>query len=289
MNASVGLSLVPQRTELTEHLVYARLAARMKDEGNRRVLEEIAADELRHHDFWRKLSGVEVRPRRLLAALYVLLARLLGLTFAVKLMELGERRAVQIYGALDHVEGVRAIAEDEERHERALLAMLHEERLEYAGSIVLGLNDALVELTGALAGLTLALRNPRVVAMVGLVTGLAASLSMAASGYLALRADEGRGGTRSPLKAAAYTGVAYVVTVLLLIVPFLVLSNIFLALATTLILAVLVVAAFTFYISVAKSQPFWPRFAEMAAISVTVAAFSFLIGWLLRQLFGIEA
>ena len=53
------------------------------------------------------------------------------------------------------------IAEDEERHEQKLLAILDEERLQYVGSMVLGLNDALVELTGTLAGLTLALQNTK--------------------------------------------------------------------------------------------------------------------------------
>ena len=42
-------------------------------------------------------------------------------------------------------------------NESALLQLLDEEKLRYTGSIVLGLNDVLVELTGALAGLTLAL------------------------------------------------------------------------------------------------------------------------------------
>ena len=56
--------------------------------------------------------------------------------------------------------------------------------------VVLGLNDALVELTGVLAGLTLALRETRLIAMAGLITGIAASLSMAASEYLSTKTEE---------------------------------------------------------------------------------------------------
>jgi VIT1/CCC1 family predicted Fe2+/Mn2+ transporter len=47
---------------------------------------------------------------------------------------------------------------DENQHESALLQLLDEEQLRYTGSMVLDLNDAQVELTGALAGLTLSLK-----------------------------------------------------------------------------------------------------------------------------------
>jgi VIT1/CCC1 family predicted Fe2+/Mn2+ transporter len=96
--------------------------------------------------------------------------------------------------------------------------LLDEELLRYAGSIVLGLNDALVELTGALAGFTLALQNTRLIALTGLITGVAAALSMAASEYLSTRSE---GGGRSPLRASLYTGTAYIITVFLLILPYL--------------------------------------------------------------------
>src|SRR3989304_527579 len=71
--------------------------------------------------------------------------------------------------------------EEENLHEEKLIDMLDEERLQYAGSVVLGLNDALVELTGALAGLTLALQNVKLIALSGLIPGIAASMSMAES------------------------------------------------------------------------------------------------------------
>ena len=67
--------------------------------------------------------------------------------------------------------------------------MIREKQLDYVGSIVLGLNDALVELTGALAGLTLALQNTRLIAIAGLITAIAASFSMAASEYLSNKSD----------------------------------------------------------------------------------------------------
>ena len=114
------------------------------------------------------------------------------------------------------------IQHEEDVHEERLINMLDEERLRYAGSIVLGLNDALVELTGALAGLTLALQNVKLIALSGLITGIAASMSMAASEYLSTRSEETN---KHPVRAAIYTGIAYIITVALLVLPYLLFEN----------------------------------------------------------------
>jgi VIT1/CCC1 family predicted Fe2+/Mn2+ transporter len=170
------------------------------------------------------------------------------------------------------------MAQEEEEHERELLNMLDEEILQYAGSVVLGLNDALVELTGSLAGFTLALGETRLISLAGLVTGISAAFSMAASEYLSCRAD----GNPLARKSALYTGLAYIVTVALLIIPFLVLSSRFVALGVCLVLAVVVIYGFNYYLAVAKGLNFRHRFTEMASISLGVALLSFFIGWLLK-------
>jgi vacuolar iron transporter family protein len=209
-------------------------------------------------------------------------------------MEMAESKIQGDYGQLQQsIPETEAIMREEEEHEKALLAMLDEERLRYTGSIVLGLNDALVELTGALAGLTLALQNAQLIALTGSITGIAAALSMGASEYLSTKSED-TGPTRSgdmgksPLKASVYTGVAYLVTVLVLIAPYLVLSNYYVSLACTLAAAVLIIALFNYYIAVAKGEPFRRRFLEMAGLSLGVAAFSFLVGFLMRTLLGVE-
>ena len=153
------------------------------------------------------------------------------------------------------------------------------------GSIVLGLNDALVELTGALAGLTFALQNTRVIALAGLITGIAASFSMAASEYLSLK-SEGQG--ERALKASVYTGLAYIFTVIFLILPYLLISNYFICLAVTLAIALLIILFFNYYISIAKDYSFKKRFLEMALLSFGVAAVTFTIGFLIRGFFNID-
>ena len=213
------------------------------------------------------------------------MARVLGLTFAIKLMEKQEVNAQSIYEQLiPHLPQIKDIMESEEAHEKELIDMIKEERLDYIGSIVLGLNDALVELTGALAGFSLALQNTKLIAIVGLITGIAASLSMAASQYLSVKTE----GEKNAGKSSLYSGIAYVLTVAALITPFLLLTSYFVALGVALFSAVLIIFLFNYYISVAKDLNFKHRFLEMTIISLGVSALTFGIGLLIRNYFGID-
>ena len=164
---------------------------------------------------------------------------------------------------------------------------------EYLGSIVLGLNDALVELTGVLAGLTLALQNSKIIIISGFITGTAASLSMAASEYLSTKAEATNSTKKNPIlkkpgTAAFYTGFSYILTVLFLLFPYLILSNIYYSLAWTLINAVIIIFVFTYYVSIEKGESFKHRFLEMFSISFGIAVISFAIGYLIRMFFGVE-
>ncbi len=275
-----------QQTEITEYHIYKRLAKRIKSVENAKILDQIAEDELRHYNGWKKYSNKEVEPRRFYVWFYTTISLLFGFTFGIKLMEQGEEAAQGNY-----MEVAREIPEaakyqhEENVHEEKLIAMLDEERLQYAGSVVLGLNDALVELTGALAGLTLALQDVKLIALSGLITGIAASLSMAASEYLSTRSEETN---KHPVRAAIYTGIAYIVTVTLLILPYLLFDNYYLDLGIALTTAVVIIAVFNYYISVAKDESFRERFLEMAGLSLSVALFSFVIGYFIRIWLGIE-
>ncbi len=278
--------LIFQENEITEHHIYSRLAETVESPENRRVLQQIADDELRHYRGWRKYTGQDVEPNPWRIRKYYWISRILGFTFGVKLMEQGEEDAQESYELLRGViPEAETVIREENEHEEALLQMLDEERLRYTGSIVLGLNDALVELTGALAGLTLALQDTTLIALTGSITGIAAALSMAASEYLSTKTEDT---AKNPVRASLYTGAAYIVTVLVLILPYLLLDNYYLCLAWTLTSAIVIIALFNYYIAVARSEPFKRRFLEMAGLSMGVAAFSFLVGWAIRVFLGIE-
>jgi VIT1/CCC1 family predicted Fe2+/Mn2+ transporter len=275
-----------QKNEITEHHIYKHLATRVSGVKNRRIFAQISDDEMRHYNVWKNYTRQDVAPSRFRIWLYSLISTLFGFTFAVKLMENGEKAAQLNYermaGSWDDISG---ILKDEEEHEQALLTLLDEERLQYTGSIVLGLNDALVELTGALAGLTFALQNNRIVALTGMITGFAAALSMASSEYLSTKTEAG---SKSPVKAAFYTGIAYILAVTVLITPYLFLQNIYFSLGMAFAGAFMIVAIFNFYISVAKGVPFRSRFLEMAGLIVVVAGISFAAGLAIRFFFGVS-
>ena len=117
---------------------------------------------------------------------------------------------------------------------------------------------------------------------------------MAASEFLATKEENEN---RSPIKAALFTGLSYIVTVLLLVTPYLLLDSdnpvIFglephlQALIITFIIGLFIIALFNFYVSVAQDKSFKGKFIEMGLILLVVTFISFLIGLVLRESFGI--
>ena len=276
-----------QQNELTESVIYEEIAKFAKGEENKEVLLRLAQEEKAHYEIWKKYTGIEMKPQKGKVFRYKLLAKIFGFTFAVKLMENGEEAAQEEYALVaEEVEESAFIRQQEKEHEEALLEMLDEESLQYVGSMVLGLNDALVELTGSLAGFTFALQNTKLIALSGLIIGISATFSMASSEFLAARSE----GRDDALKSCSYTGTAYLITVILLIAPYLLFgsASYIPALICMLLIVILIIAGFTYYTSVAQDQPFKSRFWEMALISVGVAVVSFVVGILAKRFLGVD-
>jgi len=278
-------ALSAQRSELTEYHIYKELAKRTGNAKNAEVLHRIAEHEKQHADYWQTKTGVKVQPERWRLRRTVFMARILGLSFVLRLMEKNEGTTAENYATqAEFFPEVMEFAQQEEQHEKELLEMLEDQNLKFVGSIVLGLNDALVELTGALAGFTLALGDTRIISLAGMVTGVSAALSMAASEFLSSKAE----GNTKARQAAVYTGISYLITVILLILPYFFVSNKFVALGIVMAVALTIIFCYNYYVSVAKNLNFKHRFLEMAAISLGVAGFSFLLGFGLRSLLGVD-
>ena len=276
-----------QQNELTESVIYEKIAGFAKGDENKKTLLRLAHEEKAHYEIWKNYTGKDLKPDIFKVFKFTFIARVLGFTFAAKLMEKGEDGAQKEYDILkEEIAESTAIRQQEEEHESALLAMLDEERLQYVGSMVLGLNDALVELTGSLAGFALALQNTRLIALSGLIVGISATFSMASSEFLAARSE----GRNDALKSCSYTGIAYLLTVVALILPYLLFpaDQFIPALICMLAVVVLIIAGFTYYTAVAQDQPFKSRFLEMALISIGVAVVSFVVGILAKQLLGVD-
>lgn len=276
-----------QQSELTESVIYAEIAKFVKCEENKKTLMRLSSEERAHYEIWKKYTGIEMKPEKGKVFRYKLIARILGFTFAVKLMENGEESSQKEYELLaQEVLESAHIRKQEEEHEAALLEMLDEERLQYVGSMVLGMNDALVELTGSLAGFTFAMQNTRLIALTGLIMGVSATFSMASSEFLAAKSE----GRDDAFKSCCYTGIAYLVTVAFLVMPYLLLgkSQYMTALFLMISVVILIIAGFTYYISVAQGERFKPKFLEMSLISIGVAVISFFVGILAKHFLGVD-
>ncbi|WP_418992412.1 VIT1/CCC1 transporter family protein [Alistipes sp.] len=286
MNRTTKNLLALQRDEITLCETYRRLARSEKDAGRQAVFVRLLQDEIRHCDALRSHTGCEVAPDVKRVVRYVWTGRMLGPAFVARQMERREKGTELGYARYCKGAEFVQIGLDERRHGEELTRLAAGVRLSYMSSVVLGLNDALVEFTGALAGFTLALNDPRLVALTGGITGIAAALSMSASEYLSTKTD--RKGEKHPLRAAGCTGAAYILTVGILIAPYLIFSDALVALGVMLAAALLVIALFNYYYAVVRRESFRRRFLEMAILSFGIAGISFLIGYLLKLIVGVD-
>jgi vacuolar iron transporter family protein len=276
-----------QQDEINGSIIYMEIAGMMKNESNRKIFIEISQAERLHYEQWKSFTSQEVSPNWVQVQWYKLLYKILGETFVIKLLEHFEQFGIQELAAIiEKIPEAKTIIDQEKVHENKLISMIDEEKLRYVGAMVLGLNDALVELSGTIAGMTFALASTKLVALAAIITGFAATLSMAASNYLAERANR----SETAVKSSIYTGMAYLITVVLLILPYLILPDAFYVAAfiIMIIMVVLIIGSFNFYVSVVQSIPFWPRFTEMATITLGISALSFVIGIIAKNILGVD-
>lgn len=270
-----------QRDEITANIFYSKLASRTKDPHNNEVLDRISREEKGHYNILKKYSGRDVSPRRAHLIWYSFVSLIFGITFAIKLMESNEVKTQTEYGNIvERVPELGWIVEEEGAHEGVLLQMIDERRLNYTGAVVRGLNDGIVEITGEVAGLTFVFEDTRLIGVVAIITGVVGSLSLASSEYLAARWE---GGNQTPVGSAAYTLVAFLITVGFLIFPYLAFTDPFLSLILVIINAIILILILNYSLAVAKNIRFTRRASEMLAISLSIAAATFILGYLIRE------
>ena len=275
-----------QKNEITQHQVYEKLSRAVHETHNQEILRRIAAEELKHHDICLNFTCQDIRPNRLKVWMYYLMAAVFGITFSLKFMERAEGRQHVIYSEMSEtMPETVSIAKDEIRHEKELLDLIDDDRLNYSADIVRGMNVAIVEITGTLAGLTFAFQDSRLVVETMIIVGIILSLSVMSTEFLAAKAEVH---ILKPLKALFYAGFANILTILVLLTPYFFLSNIYLSLLVTIAAALVVIYVFSFYISVAQGVSIKSRFLEMTGVSLGIAALAFGIGLLAREILDIE-
>lgn len=287
-----SIALASCRDEYIDGAIY-RWLSRMPfvPKHARGILVEMASHEERHYRFWSSLTGgcsVRLAWLRILAALIMTL--IFGVTTAIKILERKENETIERYKkALPMMnsperEELERIISDEISHENMLIDSIKEERITYLGFIVLGLSDAIIEISGIHAGTLGVYENTVMAGIAGLIAGIAASMAMAAAAYAqAKQGNMGRPGT-----SAMYTGIAYFLTAVILAIPYFIVHEIFLAFALSIVLSVVILAYISTYGSVLHGRSYLREITETTVIILGVSAVLYIIGSFVAGLLGIR-
>ena len=293
--------------ELRDSAIYARLAEDESDPGAKGLLLMLSATERSHARAWRSLLGGRAggagSPLLLEAKILEMriVRRLFGIAFVVKYLERHERYGLARYKAAlkNHSltagerRHVRKIIEDDAGYERTLVrqAESYKGELVYSQSIILGLNDGLVEILALVAGIAVVATSSFIVVALGLLAGVSGTLSMAGGVYLSARSEnlvmahEGEGKTK-PRKEAAYTGFWYFVGALVPVLPFIFGMG---GIEGDIVSMALVGAALTVassVIAIMSGTSIRKRATEMVVISLGAALVTITLGVLARHYFG---
>ena len=274
------------KDELTDYIVYKRLGSRGKPKF-REAISKIADMELRHYKFWGKYCQDKVKDIKVSSFIvnYVLFIRLiLGSSFAIKYLEKKERNTIKKYDSLramippEDKAAFEEMVEDEKEHERKLASDVEGSYIKYISFIVLGLADALVEIAGIHAGSLGIYNSTLITGLAGIIAGAAASIAMASAAYA--QAKQGFQGSAG--LSAFYTGISYFVSAVILATPYFLTEDKYLAIFSSLVLGVLIIAFISYYNSVLSEESFKRDFAELAGIMLGATVALYFLGEVVR-------
>lgn len=279
--------------EYLDSLIYKIFAEKEKNPENKKILEQLSKQEYNHFEFWRKFLPEDYSFKgagNIKIFLFSLMRVIFGLTFTIKFLELHEEKVIKEYEkVLQELEGedknkLEIILHEEKQHEKFFVNQLEENRVKYLGFIVLGLADAIVEITGVHAGFLGVTGRTIVAGVAGIIVGVSAAISMASAAFLQAKQDK----TRSPLFSAGLTGFSYILAVLILAVPYFVTGNMMLAFAASVGLGILLIFFFSFYGSVVFERKFLKEFLVSAGLMLGTAFATYLIGEYLGSVFNLR-
>jgi VIT1/CCC1 family predicted Fe2+/Mn2+ transporter len=280
--------------EWSDFTLYDRLAKTVQsDSPFAGVLHELSRTEHGHFEFWRKYVPDE-QPKLARLKLYwiLFLRRFFGLTFATRYLDRHEASVVSKYQSIAPMipesdrSAFEAMVADEKEHEKAFAMKVESSAVRYIAFVVLGLADALVEISGIHAGWLGLFEKTEIAGLAGIIAGGAASLAMASAAF----AQAKQGFQGSARLSAVYTGVSYFITAVILATPYFLTTNMIAALAASLTLAVVILAITTWYSIVIQQKFFLKDFVEILAILFATTIVVFLLGAFVSAEFpGIKA
>ena len=272
--------------EWSDYTLYERLAGTVKPGSQfADVLRTLSATEHKHAEFWRKYVP-DAQPKLATLKLYwiLFLRRFLGLTFAARYLDRHEEDVVKKYERLAPLippsdrPAFDEMVADEREHEKAFSMKIESSAVRYISFVVLGLADALVEISGIHAGSLGFYDRTEIAGLAGVIAGGAASLAMASAAFAQAKQGNFQGSARL---SAMYTGVSYFVTAIILATPYFLTSNMILALSTSLSLAVFILLVTTWYSVVVQEKRFLRDFVEILLIlfgtTIVLYAFGYIV------------
>ncbi len=274
--------------EYSDYMLYDRLSRTVEAESPySEALRELSATERRHYEFWKRYVPEE-KPKLSKSKLYwvLLLRKVLGLTFASRYLDRHESKVIGEYRGLASMipeadkKEFDAMVDDEVSHEKEFELRIETTAVRYISFIVLGLADALVEITGIHAGSLGLYSRTEIAGLAGIVAGAAASLAMASAAF----AQAKQGFKGSARLSATYTGVSYFVTAVVLAAPYFLTKNMLYALSASLSLGVAILALTSYYSSIITTKPFKRDFLEILAIMFAVTVVLYIFGYSVRPL-----
>ncbi len=274
--------------EYSDYMLYDRLSRTVEAESPySEALRELSATERRHYEFWKRYVPEE-KPKLSKPKLYwvLLLRKVLGLTFASRYLDRHESKVIGEYRGLASMipeadkKDFDAMVDDEVSHEKEFELRIETTAVRYISFIVLGLADALVEITGIHAGSLGLYSRTEIAGLAGIVAGAAASLAMASAAF----AQAKQGFKGSARLSATYTGVSYFVTAVVLAAPYFLTKDMLYALSASLSLGVAILALTSYYSSIITTKPFKRDFLEILAIMFAVTVVLYIFGYSVRPL-----
>jgi len=279
--------------EYTDYLVYKRLAesSGIKDPKMKEILTKLSNTEYGHYEFWIKYVPPETKiaPNKWTIYITLFLRLIFGNTFAIKFLEKHENAVIKKYKLVKNSipeadqRQFDEMVRDEEEHENTFMEQLQGRYLKYISFIILGLADAIVEISGIHAGSLGIYHSTEITGLAGIVAGASASIAMASAAY----AQAKQGFQGSPSISAIFTGVSYFINAIVLATPYFITKSQEVAISTSIAFAIAIIAFISYYNSIVSAGRFLRDFTELAGIMLGASAALFLFGLLVRSVFGI--
>ncbi|ASI14062.1 VIT family transporter [Candidatus Mancarchaeum acidiphilum] len=286
--------------ELMHHYVYSRLSVMETDKELKEILKKLSKTEEQHAELWKEVLDIEhIHLRKTKAtptlALILFLRKIFGLTLLINLIEYGER---DLYSKLKYIikennfsekekKIIGKIEEDERENEKPIEDKILKMSpvLNNIRDIIFGMNDGLVEVTAAVAGLGSALYYANYILLGGFIIALSGTMSMAGGAFLSTEYEKNlniKKDDNKPKSSAMYVGLAYILGSLFPLSPFIFGINGYFGIAISLIITAIVLSIVASIISIISNKSISKSVTKTLIISMGAATVTIILGYYAR-------